>query len=154
VLLYYAYDIDHLGPPVRGSTGLSGHSAAPIVRPSSVRRLYVDAALRWGHQSLFVAPSPRLRLNVPQCASRTRRDGLTESITSSCIPRLEMYSRIAFGAGTTLSPVPNRRISDPVSSCTTSHILDLRCYVMNQSVGRANEIGIAHLASGPPSQTL
>lgn len=27
--------------------GERGQSAAPIVRPSSVRRLYVDAALRW-----------------------------------------------------------------------------------------------------------
>jgi hypothetical protein len=56
VMLYYAHEIDYLGPPVRGSTGLSGHSAAPIVRPSSVRRLYVDAALRWGHQSWLIAP--------------------------------------------------------------------------------------------------
>jgi hypothetical protein len=31
--------VTYLGPPVLGSTGFKGQSAAPIVRPSSTRRL-------------------------------------------------------------------------------------------------------------------
>lgn len=41
------WDTYHLGPPVLGSTGFRGHKAAPIVLPSSLRRLYVEAALRY-----------------------------------------------------------------------------------------------------------
>lgn len=37
----------YLRPPVLGSTGFRGHKAAPIVLPSSLRRLYVEAALRY-----------------------------------------------------------------------------------------------------------
>jgi hypothetical protein len=37
----------YLRPPVLGSTGFKGHKAAPIVLPSSLRRLYVEAALRF-----------------------------------------------------------------------------------------------------------
>jgi hypothetical protein len=36
----------YLDPPVLGSMGFKGHRAAPIVLPSSLSRLYVDAALR------------------------------------------------------------------------------------------------------------
>jgi len=39
--------------------------------------------------------------------------GLTESITSSCIPRELMYSRNLLGTGNGLSPVPNSNISIP-----------------------------------------
>jgi hypothetical protein len=40
------YSKYYLDPPVLGSMGLRGHRAAPMVRPSSLSRLYVDAALR------------------------------------------------------------------------------------------------------------
>ena len=45
----------YLRPPVLGSTGFKGHRAAPIVLPSSLKRLYVDAALRC--MISFIRPS-------------------------------------------------------------------------------------------------
>lgn len=42
----YIYRDHILGLPVLGSIGVNGQRAAPIVLPSSVRRLYVEAALR------------------------------------------------------------------------------------------------------------
>ncbi len=87
--------------PVLGSTGLSGISAAAIVRPSSLRRLKVDAALRWGSS----------RPNRQPMGRDGNIDELTESCTSSWMPRLEMYSRMARGGGMTVLPVPRRRIS-------------------------------------------
>ncbi len=61
----------YLCSPVRDSVGCKGHNAALIVRPSSNRRLYVLAALRW-------------------CQLLMRTAQLTESMTSSWIPKLEM----------------------------------------------------------------
>lgn len=50
-------DSAHLGLPVRGSMGFNGQSAAPIVLPSSLRRLYVEAALRY-FDKLYTACLP------------------------------------------------------------------------------------------------
>jgi hypothetical protein len=80
-------------------------SAAAIVRPSSASRLNVEQAFRCCVIMVIVSPG---KLGY----GRAKSGRLTESITSSCIPRDEMYRLSSGGGGSTVKPVPSNRISE------------------------------------------
>lgn len=94
--------------PVFGSMGVTGHRARATLLPSSCNILNVDAALRYTS-----ARRVRYRWGLGR---------LAESMTSSWIPRPEMYSLISLGGGTTDIPVPNTSISTLISVYVYPHL--------------------------------